>query len=199
MGDMFGDLFGGAGRRRRGPMRGPDVESEITIDFAEAVKGGTFTLRAAHQTEPITVRIPPGAEEGSRVRLAGQGGAAPAGGQRGDLVLGIHVRAHPFFRREGPDLHLGLPITIGEAFKGARVRVPTPDGPVTLKVPPHTQSGQTVRLKGKGVPGRAAAPAGDLYVRFEIRMPSAESSEVRAAIDTLEDAMATDVRAGLEL
>jgi curved DNA-binding protein len=193
-GDIFGDLFGGGrGRRRRGPARGPDVESEITIDFSAAVKGGTFTLRTSESDEPITVRIPPGADEGSTLRIAGQGAGGDDGGQRGDLLLHIHVRPHPFFRREANDLHLDLPITVGEAYDGAKVKVPTPHGSVSLKVPPHTQSGQIARLKGKGVAKKNAAP-GDLYVHFLVQLPTAESSDIEKAVKMLEDAYEGDVR-----
>ncbi len=198
VGDIFGDLFGG--RRRRGgrtSMRGSDQESEITIDFTSAVKGGTFTLRKSESDEPITVRIPPGADEGSRLRIAGQGGPGPDGGARGDLLLHIHVRPHPFFRREKSDLHLVLPVTAGEAYSGAKVKVPTPDGSVTLKVPPHTQSGQVARLKGKGVTKKNAAP-GDLYVHFLVQLPTSESDEVQRAIETLEEAFDKDAREGIE-
>jgi curved DNA-binding protein len=192
MGDLFGDLFGGR-KRRRGPARGGDQESEITIDFGMAVKGGTLTLRTSESSEPITVRIPPGAAEGSRLRLAGQGGRSPNGGASGDLLLRIHVRPHPFFRREGMDLHLDLPITPGEAYEGARVKVPTADGAVSLKVPPHTQSGQILRLKGKGVVKKNAEP-GDLYVHFQVQLPTSESDELRKAIKTLDSAFAGDPR-----
>ena len=186
VGDVFGDLFGGGRRRRRGAAaRGEDQQSEITIDFTAAVNGGTFTLRT-DGGEPITVRIPPGADEGSRIRLAGQGAPGLGGGARGDLVLLIHVRPHPFFRREKTDLHLDLPITAGESYSGGKVKVPTPDGSVTLKVPPHTQSGQVVRLKGKGVPKKNEP--GDLYVHFLVHLPASETDEVRAAIETLDQA-----------
>jgi len=192
MGDLFGDLFGGR-KRKRGPARGLDQESEITIDFGMAVKGGTLTLRTPESDEPITVRIPPGAAEGSRLRLAGQGGRSPNGGANGDLLLRIHVRPHPFFRREGMDLHLDLPITPGEAYEGAKVKVPTADGAVSLKVPPHTQSGQVLRLKGKGV-ARKNAEAGDLYVHFQVQLPTAESDEVRDAVKKLDRAFPGDPR-----
>ena len=195
MGDLFGDLFSGR-RRRRGPSRGADQESEITIDFSAAVRGGTFTLRTSESEEPITVRIPPGADEGSKLRIAGQGAPGTGGGPRGDLLLNIHVRPHPFFRREKNDLHLDLPITPGEAHLGAKVKVPTPDSAVTLKVPPHTQSGQMARLKGKGVVRKSGSP-GDLYVHFLIQLPTAETDEVKRAIETLDEAMPGDPRADI--
>jgi curved DNA-binding protein len=153
----------------------------------------------ANGGETLKVRIPAGADEGSRLKIPGQGPAVPAGVARGDLFLRIHVRPHDHFRREGSDLRLDLPVTIGEAFHGAKVRVPTPDGFVTLKVPPHTQSGQVARLKGKGVPTKkgAGAPAGDLYVHFQIRLPSSETAEIGKAIDTLEKAVEGDAREGI--
>jgi curved DNA-binding protein len=192
MGDLFGDLFGGR-KRKRGPTRGPDLESEITIDFTVAVKGGTLSLRTSESPEPITVRIPAGAAEGSRLRLAGQGGNSPSGGASGDLLLRIHVRPHPFFRREGMDLHLELPITPGEAYDGAKVKVPTADGAVSLKVPPHTQSGQVARLKGKGVARKNAEP-GDLYVHFQVQLPTVENDELREAVQKLDRAFSGDPR-----
>jgi curved DNA-binding protein len=199
VGDLFGDLF--AGRRRpRGPSRGTDQEAEITIDFAAAVKGGTFNMRVGDAGE-ITVRIPPGADEGSRVRIPGQGPPGPGGGPRGDLILTIHVRPHPYFRREGDDLHLDLPVTAGEAYKGAKVKVPTPEGSVSLKVPPHTQSGQIARLKGKGVVKKRSSGEGgrgDLYVHFQVHLPTAETEEVQRAIDTLDQAFDGDPRAQIQ-
>jgi len=192
MGDLFGDLFSGR-RRKRGPARGADQESEITIDFSVAVKGGTLTLRTSESPEPITVRIPAGAAEGSRLRLAGQGGKSPNGGPNGDLLLRIHVRPHPHFRREGMDLHLDLPIKPGEAYDGAKVKVPTPDGAVSLKVPPHTQSGQVLRLKGKGVAKKNAEP-GDLYVHFQVQLPTEENDELREAVQKLDRAVPGDPR-----
>jgi curved DNA-binding protein len=170
-GDLFGDLIGRQ-RRQRGPVKGPDLESEITIDFASAVQGATLELRPqGNGGNSMTVRIPAGASEGSRVRIGGQGGPSPNNGPRGDLVLTVHVTPHPFFRREGDDLHLDLPITVAEAFHGAKVHVPTPDAGVNLKVPERTQSGQVVRLRGKGVTRKGKA-AGDLYVHFMIHIPT---------------------------
>jgi curved DNA-binding protein len=196
--DLFGDLMGRA-RRSRGPMRGPELESEITIDFASAVRGATLELRPqGHLGTPLTVRIPAGAVEGSRVRIAGQGGPSPNGGPRGDLVLTVHVTPHPHFRREGDDLHLDLPITLAEAHRGAKVRVPTPDASVNLKVPEGTQSGQVVRLRGKGVT-RKGRPPGDLYVHFLIQVPASRSEEVSRLVDELAKFQTEDPRAGITL
>jgi curved DNA-binding protein len=194
-GDLFGDLIGRQ-RRQRGPVRGPDLESEITIDFASAVQGATLELRPQGTGGgPVTVRIPAGASEGSRVRIGGQGGPSPNNGPRGDLVLTVHVTAHPFFRREGDDLHLDLPITVAEAYHGAKVHVPTPDAGVTLKVPEHTQSGQVVRLRGKGV-ARKGRNAGDLYVHFMIHIPTApDAGEV---IDHLAELQPDDPRKDIQ-
>jgi curved DNA-binding protein len=163
----FGDLFGRS--RRRGPQKGHDLEQEITIDFESAVRGQTLQLRS-QDAEVVTVRIPPGADEGSRVRIPGQGGRSTSGGPNGDLVLIIHVKPHGLFRREGDDLHIEVPINVSEALRGAKVRVPTFDGPVSVKVPPGTQSGTTLRVRGKGVT-RKGRPTGDLYVRFMVHVP----------------------------
>jgi curved DNA-binding protein len=117
------------------------------------------------------------------------------GGAPGDLVITVRVTPHPFFERDGLDLYLNLPITVGEAHRGAKVRVPTPDGPVTLSVPAHAQSGQEVRLKGKGV--KRAGKHGDLYVRFLVKLPAQDSEAIERAVATLEEAMTGDVRGGI--
>jgi curved DNA-binding protein len=197
-GDLFGDLFG-RGRAGRGaapqPARGPDIESSVTVDFAAAVKGTTLEL--ARDNETVTVRIPAGAKEGSRVRIHGQGAPGAMGGPQGDLLLTIHVTPHPFFRREGDDLYVDLPITLGEAYEGAKVRVPTPEGEVTLKVPPRTQAGQVTRLRGKGV-ARRGREAGDLYVKFVVHVPTSDDPEVARAVALLA-AKVEDPRTGFRL
>jgi curved DNA-binding protein len=193
LGDLFGDMFS---RGRGGPRKGADTESEVTVDFVAALRGTTVQLLRSGYTEPLTVRIPAGVVDGGRLRIAGQGGQVP-GGMPGDLVLTVHVGSHPFFKREGDDLHLELPITVVEAYEGARVRVPTVDGEVTLKVPARTQSGQVTRLRGKGVARKGKAP-GDMYVRFFVRIPESSEPEVQKAIEALR-AHVPDPRAGLHL
>ena len=196
-GDLFGDLFsGGGGRARRGaPIKGSDVASEVAIDFVSAIRGAELRLRLQDGGEEVTVRVPPGAGEGDKVRVPGHGAPSMAGGPAGDLVITVHVNPHPSFERDGLDLYLNLPITVGEAHRGAKVRVPTPDGAVTLSVPPHSQSGQEVRLKGKGV--KRAGKQGDLYVRFLVKLPAKDSDEIEQAVATLENAMTGDVRGGI--
>jgi curved DNA-binding protein len=197
-GDLFGDLIGRS-RGRRGPSKGPDLESEITIDFASAVRGATLELHPNGQaSSPVTVRIPAGADEGSRVRIAGQGAPSNSGGPRGDLVLTIHVTPHSHFRRDGDDLHLDLPVTVAEAFHGAKVRVPTVDGSVSMKVPEHTQSGSKVRLRGKGV-ARKGREAGDLYVHFLVQIPIQGGSELTKVIGELAQFQPDDPRADIKL
>ncbi len=197
-GDLLGELFGGGARSsRRGVnmVRGQDVASEVSVDFVSAIRGAELRLRVSEGGEEVTVRVPPGAGEGDKVRVAGHGAPSTAGGPPGDLVITVRVNPHPYFERDGLDLYLNLPITIGEAHRGSKVRVPTPDGPVTLSVPKHAQSGQELRLKGKGV--KRAAKQGDLYVRFLIKVPAQDSPEIEAAVTTLEAAMAGDVRAAI--
>jgi curved DNA-binding protein len=196
IGDLFGDLMGRA--RRRGPSKGPDLESEVTIDFASAIRGATLELRPQGQAgTPVTVRIPAGADEGSRLRIPEQGAPSPNGGPRGDLVLLVHVSPHEHYRREGDNLHLDLPITIAEAFHGAKVRVPTVDGAVSLKVPAGAQSGQAVRLRGKGV-ARKGRDAGDLYVHFLVQVPTG-GKEVAELVDSLARFQTEDPRAAITL
>jgi curved DNA-binding protein len=199
-GDLLGELFGGGGGRGRirnpnaGPMaKGADITSEVAIDFVSAIRGAELRLRIQDGEDDVTVRVPPGAGDGDKVRVAGHG--APSMGGPGDLVITIRVNPHPSFERDGLDLYLNLPITVAEAHHGAKIRVPTPDGPVTLSVPKHAQSGQEVRLKGKGV--KRGQKQGDLYVRFLVKLPAKDSEAIDEAVATLEAAMSGDVRGGI--
>ncbi len=195
------DLFGGAGvsgfeggdisdlfgrGRRRGPMKGHDLEQELTVDFETAVRGTTVQLRSPDSHDVVTVRIPPGADEGSRVRIPGQGGQSPNGGPNGDLVLVIHVKPHSLFKREGDDLHLDVPISVSEAVKGTKVKVPTFEGPVSVKVPAGTNSGTVLRVRGKGV-ARKGRTQGDLYIRFMVHVPQARNEREAAELQRIAD------------
>ncbi len=195
--DLFGDIFSGrGGQRGQSPMRGSDVASEVTVSFRDAVLGAELSLTVQDGGAPVTVRIPRGADNGDRVRVAGHGAPGPFGGPPGDLVLAIRVEPHPFFERRGLDLTLDLPISVAEAFKGSKVRVPTPEGSVQLTVPKHAQSGQLVRLRGKGV--QRKKEVGDLYVRFLVRLPDTENRDVERAIADLEKYTKLDLRQKIE-
>lgn len=143
------------------------------------------------------VRIPPGADDGSELRVRGQGTPGLFGGAAGDLLIRTRVRSHPHFRREGLDLRLKLPITLIEAHRGANITVPTPTGPVQMKVPGRTQQGAQLRLKGKGV--RRGDAVGDLYVELDVRMPDADDARLAEALAATEPFYTRDVREGVEL
>lgn len=194
IGDLFGDLFSRAGRRPSNQgAKGSDIASEVSVDFISALRGAELKLRLQDGGDEITVRVPPGAGDGDKVRIPGHGAPGAFGGPPGDLILNIRVSKHPHFERSGLDLYLDLPVTVGEAYRGAKVRVPTPDGPITLTVPKHAQSGQVARLKGRGV--KRKAEQGDLYIRFQIKLPASESEGIEAAVNALDAAMTGDVRA----
>ncbi|MFN7134748.1 MAG: DnaJ C-terminal domain-containing protein, partial [Myxococcales bacterium] len=146
----------------------------------------------------LTVRIPPGVDAESKIRVAGQGSAGPRGGPAGDLYLVPRPQPHPLVRREGNDLYMPLPVTVAEAYLGAEVRCPTFDGDFTLKIPPQSQSGRKMRLRGLGVPALKGGARGDLYVELQIMLP-AESAEARKAVEALQKTYRRDVREELKL
>ena len=200
-GSIFGDLFGGGGRRgrRRGPpvaVPGRDAEAELQVDLRDAVLGADRDLRLEDKT--LRVKIPAGVAEGSRIRLAGQGGEGSNGAPAGDLYLVVRLREHPAVRREGRNLYLDLPITVPEAANGAEVVIPTFEGQVQLKIPAGTQSGRQLRLRGKGLPDLRGGARGDLYVVAKIVLPE-ESEALRAAVMPLQDLYKSDPRAGISL
>ena len=159
-----------------------------------ALQGTQVQLTRA-DGENVTVRIPAGVADGERLRITGQGGRIP-GLEPGGLQLAVRVTPHRHFKRDGDDLRLDLPLTVAEAYEGAKVRVPTPHGEVALKVPPRAQSGQVSRLRGKGVHRKGREP-GDLYVTFLVRVPEGEHADVAKAIELLREHQAdprTDLR-----
>jgi DnaJ-class molecular chaperone len=149
--------------------------------------------------EKLNVKIPAGVDDGSRIRLAGKGGAGRGGAPAGDLYIIAKVRPHARLERRGQDLYLQLPVTIGEAMRGATIDVPTPDAAVKLKVPPGSQSGTKLRLRGKGVPAMKGGTRGDLYVVVQVHVPSDGDERVREAVQALEASYQQSPRAGLTL
>ncbi len=178
-----GRARGGTGRRRVRvdlggfgagmPQRGSDVEATLRLSFEEAVRGGErqVSLDIGGRTTRINVRIPPGIESGQRLRIAGKGLAGAGGGPPGDLFLRVEVAPHPVFRRQGRDLYADVTVGVGVAILGGSVEVPTLDGSRRVKVPPGTQPGARLRLRGLGVPASGGKPAGDLYAVMRVRIP----------------------------
>ena len=149
------------------------------------------------RSETIRVNIPPGAEPGKRIRLRGKGEAGIRGGAAGDLFITPRIRPHPILTRSGRDLSMDLPITVGEAVRGASVDVPTPSGTINVKIPVGAQSGQQLRIKGKGVAAHGQTPAGDLYLRLMVRVP--QEKVAQEVIDKIDQAYGDDVRKNLRL
>jgi molecular chaperone DnaJ len=147
--------------------------------------------------ETVRVNIPPGAEEGKRIRVPGKGEAGVRGGPPGDLYITPRIRPHPLLTREGRDLTMELPITVGEALRGATVAVPTPTGSVNVKIPSGAQSGQRLRVKSKGVPAHGKTPAGDLYLKLMVRVP--QDGVPEEAVEKIDHAYKEDVRKNIRL
>ena len=174
--DILKGMFGGAGGRRaqfepeefgEGPVAGRDATGTVSITLPEAAKGTSRRVQLPTGKE-IDVKIPAGLADGQTIRLKGQGLPGP-GGAVGDALITVTIEPHPVFQRDGADLRLELPITLYEAVLGAKVRVPTLDGAIELAIPAGTSSGRTLRIKGKGLPGKDGA--GDLYVTARIVLP----------------------------
>jgi len=186
--DLFADLFGkrrrgggGAGTQGARP-RGQDQRFSLTIDFLAAARGDTqrLTLPAG---KVIDVAIPAGIETGGVIRLRGQGEPAPRpGGEAGDALIEIAVRPHEFFRREGHDVLIELPVSLREAVLGAKVAVPTIDGAVAMNIPRGANSGQRLRLKGKGIVRGKEAARGDQYVTLKVVLPDPPDADLEAFV-----------------
>jgi DnaJ-class molecular chaperone len=188
----FAELF----NRRRGPGRGQDVHAMFQMDLRQAVEGAEVAIEVPDQGT-VRVRIPPGAETGSVIRLAGKGGLGARGGPPGDLVIETEVRPHPVLRRDGLDLYLTLPVTLDEAYNGASVDVPTFDGTVVLRIPPRSQNHARLRLRGKGIERKGTR--GDLFVELDVRMPDRADDALAAALKAAAAAYTRPVREELVL
>jgi len=154
------------------PERGSDIQAELEVPFEVAVNGGkqTFTLNLNGVRRTLAVTIPPGIDDGEKIRLRGQGAPGPAGAPPGDLILTIRVAKHPFFEKKGADVYCEVPINVVQAILGTKIKVRTIAGQkVLLTIPPGTQSGQLFRLKGLGAPAKSGR--GDQYVRIRVEIP----------------------------
>jgi molecular chaperone DnaJ len=192
MDDLLAGLFtngGSAGFTQQTARKGSDVEASTSLTFRQAVDGDTVTLRRADGST-LTTRVPAGVKDGQKIRLRGKGNPGSAG--NGDLILTVSVEPHPLFGRSGDDLTVTVPVTFAEAALGAQIPVPTFDGAsVTVKLPPGTPSGRTLRVKGKGVKRQAGAH-GDLLVTVSISVPQKLAGAARDAVEAYAAATAGD-------
>lgn len=195
--EMFGQQQRRGGRRPAGPRAGGDVQATLEVSLMDAVLGAERTIFL--NGKRLSVKIPTGIESGSKIRLSGQGEPGDRGGPPGDLFLELTVTEHPLVRREGADLYLDLPVTVGEAALGGEIKVPVFGGSVTVTLKPGSQSGTKLRLRGKGVPGLRGAPAGDLFLVVMIKLPETIDEAATKAIHTLEKHYPGDVRSKLTL
>ncbi|MFM9865503.1 MAG: DnaJ C-terminal domain-containing protein [Micropepsaceae bacterium] len=170
--ELFGEFFGerSAGRKRPAPGKGLDTHYDLHITFEEAALGGTRRVKLPSGNR-FDVKIPVGVKEGQTIRLRALGEPGLPGGPAGDALITIAIEPHPYFRRDGRDIHLALPITLNEALHGGKVKVPTLQGPVTMAVPQGANAGQSFRLKGKGIPGTGLQASGDQLVTLQIVLP----------------------------
>ena len=180
-GDILSEILGGRGRGAGfgggAPQKGGDVRAEIAITIEEAIQGGKKRI-AFSDGRTLDVTIPKGAAEGQVLRLKGQG--APGRGGAGDALIELHISSHPVFRREGANLIMDVPVSVPDAVLGGKVEAPTPDGPVTLTVPKGANSGQTLRLKGRGLGDPGTGKRGDLLARLMVTLPDAVDPELEA-------------------
>jgi molecular chaperone DnaJ len=223
--DRFGhQLIGSAMDPSR---RGDDVHASVELSFGDAARGVRCTLeiqrfsscgdcgarghdgrgapcarcagRGVHRSvDTVPVTIPAGVDSGSQVCVLHEGSAAPFGGLRGDLIVSTRVREHPFFKRKGDSVHCEVVVSVWEAIRGARVRVPTPDGEAFLVVPPGTTGGQTFRLRGQGLPRLTTDGTGDLYATIHVVMPTGLDERTNELVRQLERLMPLAPREGLE-
>ena len=213
--DFFSDLFGrrrgqrgqtgagaagAAGAAGKGPKaRGADIAYSVSVSFIEAAQGAKRRINLSNG-KSLDVTIPPGTEDQQKLRLKGQGLGGLGGGTAGDAIVEVLVETHPYFKRDDGDIHLELPITLPEAILGATIKAPTVSGAVALKVPPGSNTGAVLRLRGKGVVSQHDGKIGDQYVKLKVVLPDPPDSELVQFMERWAQKRTYDVRkkAGLE-
>ncbi len=187
--DLFGNFGRGAGQTRQKPK---NTQHEITVDFDTAIKGGTKDLtinsrdtRGKQKSEKLTVKIPPGVDTGSKIRVQGKG--EQVGNKRGDLILKVKVLSHKIFRRDKNNIVIDLPVTFYEAALGTKVEVPTIDGHAQMVIPPGVQNGSKLRLKNKGVKNIKTGNNGDQYVIIKIVMPDKTDKDLLTKLEEVKN------------
>lgn len=212
--DFFSDMFGrrrSAGGGAGGPgtgdggttagvkAKGTDIAYSVSVSFLEAAQGTKRRISLSNG-KSLEVAIPPGTEDQQKLRLKGQGLPGIGGAGAGDAIVEVLVETHPYFTRQDGDIHVDVPVTFYEAVLGASIRVPTVGGPVTLKVPPGSNTGTVLRLRGRGVISQKNKQAGDQYVKLTVVLPDPPDSELARFTETWSKTRSYDVRkkAGLE-
>lgn len=188
--EFLARAFGRGGRQPRGPMRGADIQAVLRLPFLDAARGSVRTVTLPDGSA-VQLTIPAGTEDGTVLRLAGRGLPGEAGAPAGDLLATVQVEPHHFFRREGDDILLDLPVTLKEAVLGAKVEVPTISGPVSLAIPPHAVDGQRLRLRGRGVKG------GHQVVVLKVQLPAGSEPALEQFLKDWTPQDARDPRAGM--
>jgi curved DNA-binding protein len=193
IGSIFEGLFGGQRRARAGraaspAARGSDANHTLNIPFLTAITGGKETIRLAlgSETQSIDVTIPKGVSDGAKLRLRGKGTPSQFGGPAGDLILTIQIGGHPWFKRDGLNISIDVPVTIAEAALGTSVDVPTPHGTVSLRIPPGTSSGKKLRVPGQGVHD-ASGKKGDFFAIVSVQVPESLTDEQRRTFEKMRD------------
>ena len=200
--DLFSDMFqrsGRGGAAGRGPrqMRGQDLRYQLPVDFLDAVNGAKRRVTMP-DGRTLDIAVPPGTRSGQTLRLKGKGMPGMNGAPDGDALVDIQVGAHPLFERDGDDIVVELPISLDEAVLGGKVAVPTITGKVSLTVPKGASSGQTLRLRGRGVPAGRNRAAGDQRVKLKIVMPAAIDDELETFMKSWRESHAYNPRAGMK-
>jgi DnaJ-class molecular chaperone len=176
------------------------MEATLTVPFLTAVRGGETTIeiqRGTGKPESLVVKIPPGIDAGAKLRLKGRGEPGPKGAPAGDLTITVDVEPHTYFKREGRDLQVEVPITVAESILGSKIEVPTLDGKRSLTVPPGSSSGLKLRLKGQGIPAGVGKPDGDLFVVLKVVVPKTIDATSRRLIEDFAKHNPHNPRSGL--
>lgn len=194
--NSFANFFSRRAGGSRMRSQGQDRRFSMQVDFLEAINGTRTEIKLPDGPQ-LDVQIPPGTRDGQTLRLRGKGERGIAGGPPGDALIEIRVSPHRFFTRDGDDIRVELPISLGEAVLGGKVRVPTPSGPVNLTLPPHSNTGKVLRLKGKGAAIRGGGH-GDVYVSLKIVLPDNADERLASLMKEWEAAHPYDPRKNME-
>lgn len=195
MDDILSNVFNRSTNSRATQFKGADHRYSMEIDFLEAINGGRKQIQLP-DGRPLDIQIPPGIKDGQTLRLKGKGDAGYNGAPAGDALIDIKVRPHRFFVRDGDDIRMEVPVSLTEAILGAKIRVPTPTGPLTVALPPNSNTGKVLRLKGKGVL-KKASEYGDVYVTIKVVLPEKADPELTAFMENWEAGKKQDPRKGL--